>query len=465
MMSEQSESRANGAFKKASTATYRVSKRSAGNRRAKPATARVASSLTKVAAMDAPANNGGQTSLGETPLEEWRAEDLLSPELYLNRELTWLNFNLRVLHEAQDERNPLLERVKFLAIANSNLDEFFMKRLGGLKQQLATGVHQRTVDGRTPQEQIIACTNAVRGMQASIENVYKGLVRSLAQNDIVIASFDQLSEKQREKARDQFQTNIFPLVTPLAMDPAHPFPFISNLSLNLLVSLHYQDEEELMLNRIKVPIGSGIPRFLKIEGENCFVPLEGVIANNLDLLFPDMKVASCEFFRVTRNANTELDEDHAEDLLSMIEAELRYRKFAPFVRLETDSKMAKIHRGMLAAELGLDEGNDVFEMGSILGMRDLMEIATLDAPELHDPDHHPITSPKLQETRNIFHLIRESGSILLQHPYESFATSIERFVREASRDPKVVAIKMTLYRTSADTEILEYLIEAAQNGK
>ena len=340
-----------------------------------------------------------------------------------------------------------------------------MKRLGGLKQQVATNVHQLSVDGRTPQEQITECNDVVRDMQISLREVYRDLVKSLAAKGIEITSYDKLTEDQQAAAKKQFQRTIYPLVTPLAMDPAHPFPFISNLSLNLLVSLRYHDEEDLMLNRIKVPIGSGVPRFMKIEGSRCYVPLEDVLANNLGLLFPDMEIESCECFRVTRNANTEIDEEQADDLLSMIESELRFRKFAPFVRLEIDQAMAPLHRGMLSAELGLDETDDVFETDSLLGKRDLMEIAMLDEPELHDPDHRPITNPKLQESRSIFHLIRGAGSILLQHPYESFATSVERFVREASRDPKVVAIKMTLYRTSADTEILEYLIEAARNGK
>jgi polyphosphate kinase len=397
------------------------------------------------------------------PLPE-PSDDLRSHELYLNRELTWLAFNSRVLNEAQDKRNPLLERVKFLAIASSNMDEFFMKRIGGLKQQVATNVHQLTVDGRAPQQQLTECAHAVREMQNALHQVYMDLVKSLRAEGIVITGYDKLTAKQRESIRAEYEKNIYPLITPLAMDPAHPFPFISNLSLNLLVSLHYRDDDEVMLNRIKVPIGSGISRFMRVEDTNHFVALEDVIANNLDLLFPDMEIASCEFFRVTRNANTELDEDQAEDLLSMIESELRYRKFAPFVRIEVYRDMAPLHRGMLAAELGLDEA-DVFENDSLLGKRDLMEIATLDVPELHDEDHHPIINTRLQESRNIFHIIREAGSILLQHPYESFANSVERFVREASRDPKVVAIKMTLYRTSEDTEILEYLIEAAQRGK
>ena len=370
-----------------------------------------------------------------------------------------------MLHEAQDKRTPLLERLKFLAIASSNLDEFFMKRIGGLKQQLAANVHQLTVDGRTPQEQISECTSAVKELQLQMREVYLELVKTLGRKGIHIAEYQQLSAEQRGAIRDQFSKNILPLVTPLAMDPAHPFPFISNLSLSLLVTLRYRDEDEPIMNRIKVPLGSGVPRFLRVDGSDHFVPLEEVMAHNLDLLFPDMEVESCELFRVTRNANTELEEDQAEDLLNMIETELRYRKFAPFVRLEISAGMTPLHRGMLAAELGLDEAADVFESDVLLGLRDLMELAGLDYPELHDADHRPVTNVRLQDHRSIFHLIREAGSILLHFPYESFATSVERFVREASQDPKVRAIKMTLYRTSADTEILEYLIEAARNGK
>ncbi|MDH3472868.1 MAG: polyphosphate kinase 1 [Rhodospirillales bacterium] len=391
--------------------------------------------------------------------------DLHAPEFCLNRELTWLGFNSRVLNEAQDSRNPLLERVKFLAIASSNLDEFFMKRIGGLKQLVAASVHQLSVDGRTPQQQISECVQAVKEMQLNMRQVYLDLVKSLERKGADIAGYEQLTEAERDQVREFYLANVLPLVTPLAMDPAHPFPFISNLSLNLLVTLRYRDEEEPLMNRIKVPLGSGVPRFLRINGGKRFVPLEQVMAHNLDLLFPEMEIECCEVFRVTRNANTELDEEQAEDLLSMIETELRYRKFAPFVRLEINRNMDTYRRGMLSAELGLDESADVFESDVLLGMRDLMELASMEMPELHDPDHHPITNTKLQESRSIFHMIREAGSILLHFPYESFTTSVERFVREASRDPKVRAIKMTLYRTSADTEILEYLIEAARNGK
>ncbi len=391
--------------------------------------------------------------------------DLRDPELYLNRELTWLSFNDRVLSEAQDERTPLLERMKFLAISSSNLDEFFMKRIGGLKQQVAVGIHQLTVDGRTPQEQITDCYDVVNGMLERQNTVLLELTKELRAHDFTMCNYGSLDAQQREEVRQHFLANIFPLITPLAMDPAHPFPFISNLSLNLLVTLRYHNDEEPVMNRIKVPVGSGVPRFVSFGSGHSYVPLEDVMAHNLDLLFPDMEVESCEIFRVTRNANTELDEDQAEDLLSLIETELRDRKFAPFVRLEIRKGMDAVRRGMLAAELGLGEDKDVFESEVLLGIKDLMELIGLDVPELHDTDHRPITNVKLQENRSIFHLIRESGSILLHHPYESFTTSVERFVREASHDPKVRAIKMTLYRTSADTEIIEYLLDAVRNGK
>ena len=395
----------------------------------------------------------------ETPV------DLRSPELYLNRELTWLNFNRRVLHEAQDLRNPLLERLKFLAIVNGNLDEFFMKRIGGLKQQAAAGVHDLTVDGRTPEQQIAECIAVIRDLTLELQSTYLDLVAALAKHDIAITTWDRLSADERAALRETYLTNIFPLVTPLAMDPAHPFPFISNLSLNLLVTLHQPDEDTLGLARVKVPVGAGVPRFLRIGESYRFIALENVMANNLDVLFPEMDVESCEFFRVTRNANTEYDEDKEDDLLAMIEAELQDRKFAPIVHLAVMKGMDAVHRGMLAAELGLNEDRDVAEVDTLLGMRDLMEIVGLDLPALHDPVHHPLTAPKLQESRNIFHIIRETGPTLLHHPYESFATSVERFVREASQDPKVLAIKMALYRTSSDTRIIDYLIDAARNGK
>jgi len=401
-----------------------------------------------------------------SPAGEDREIDLRAPELYLNRELTWLNFNWRVLHEAADERTAVLERLKFVAIVSSNLDEFTMKRIGGLKQQIGAGLHDLSVDGRTPRQQLTECLGAAHALAAQSHAVFEQLSDVLSDNGIVLASYDQLDDEEREALRDYYFENIFPLVTPQAMDPAHPFPFISNLSLNLLVTLNYPKDDTPSLARVKVPVGAGIPRFLEVsEGSCVYVLLEEVMANNLDLLFPGMKVVTWEMFRVTRNANTEQDEERADDLLSMIESELRERKFAPIVRLEVGAGISEEHRGMLAAELGLDGSTDVVEVPGMLAMRDLFEIAALDIPELRDPPHHPSNPADLVDERPMFHVIREKGSLLVHHPYESFTQSVERFLREASTDPKVRAIKMTLYRTSEETRVIQYLIDAAKNGK
>jgi polyphosphate kinase len=391
--------------------------------------------------------------------------DLAAPELYLNRELSWIAFNTRVLEEALDPQNILLERLKFLAITSSNLDEFFMKRIGGLKQQVVAGLQDRTVDGRTPQEQIAECHAVLRDFERRQRDLVLELSAALREQGVQLLGYDDLDTDEQRTLRAHYFENIFPLVTPLALDPAHPFPFISNLSLNLLVTGHHPKETEPLMTRIKVPVGGGIPRFMRVGDGKRFVRLEDVMAHNLDLLFPGMTVESCEQFRVTRNANTERDEEEADDLLSMIESELRDRRFAPIVRLEVGSGMDPLRRGMLAAELGLDEHADVVDVDGMLGLRDLMEIAQLDEPGLHDPPHHPIDHPRLQTSRSIFHIIRDAGSLLLQHPYESFTTSVERFLREASEDPKVRAIKMTLYRTSRDSNVLSYLSAAARNGK
>jgi len=291
------------------------------------------------------------------------------------------------------------------------------------------------------------------------------LLEELARHDLAPLRYVELTDEERAYLRDEYQKNIFPLVTPQGTDPAHPFPFISNLSLNLLVTLRYPQDQETLLARVKVPVGGGIPRFLRLPGRNAFVRIESVMAHNLDLLFPGMEVEGFSLFRVTRNANTERDEERADDLLAMIESELRERKLAPVVRLEVAAAMAPYHRSMLAAELGLDEKTDVIEVDGILALRDLWEIARLPMPELHDPAHYPADHPDLTVDRNIFHILRDAGSILLHHPYQSYTNSVERFLLEASRDPKVRAIKMTLYRTSAESKAVEYLIDAARNGK
>ena len=391
--------------------------------------------------------------------------DLTESRWYLNRELTWLEFNKRVLHEAEDDRTPLLERLKFIAIVSSNLDEFFMKRIGGLKQQIGAGMKELTLDGRTPRQQVTECHEAIRSLEAAKHELACRVLALLEEKNISIKQYNELPSKDRKQLRESYYANIFPLLTPQSIDPAHPFPFISNLSLNLLVTVRYPKAREISLARIKVPVGLGIPRFIRVGKGDCFVRLEDVMMNNLDTVFPGMEIVECEIFRVTRNANTEKDEEEADDLMAMIESELKERKFAPIVRLEVAAGMASLHKGRLAAELELDGQNDVFEVAGMLAMRDLFELVTLDYPRLHDPPHYPIDNPILQPQVNIFHIIRAAGAILLQHPYESFSTSVERFLHEAATDPKVRGIKITLYRTSDKSHIIDSLVSAAQNGK
>ncbi|WP_448872489.1 polyphosphate kinase 1 [Desulfobulbus propionicus] len=404
----------------------------------------------------------------DAPQTEERVFDLTAPEWYLNRELTWLEFNRRVFNESKDERNPLLERVFFLSVIGSNLDEFFMKRIGGLKQQVGAGLKLLSSDGRTPQQQIDESYEIIRDLLAEQQEQERVLLRLLANKDIHIIKYSELDGSERQKMATYFRDHVYPLLTPQGMDPAHPFPFISNLSLNLLVATRHRNGDHIYLNRIKVPTtGTGIPRFIPVEtGKHRYVLFEDVIANNLEVIFPDMIIESCELFRVTRNAITEQWPDQAVDLLAMIETALQDRKFAEIVRLEVDSAMTRQHRGMLASELGIDSRKDVFMVDGIMAKRDLMEIVAIDKPELHFPPHQPLDHYKLSgDFPNIFHLIREEGPFLLQHPYESFSSSVERFLKEASVDPKVLVIKMTLYRTSANSQIIQYLLDAARNGK
>lgn len=390
--------------------------------------------------------------------------DLTDSKLYLNREITWLNFNCRILNEAQDKRTPLLERVKFVAIVCSNLDEFFMKRIGGLKQQMDAGLTKLSIDGRTPSEQIQSCYKVIHELEHQKRALYKNLVIDLAKIDVFLHEYEELSSEDCTYLRDYYYHNIFPLMTPQGIDPAHPFPFISNLSLNLLVNLRHPSHGEISLARVKIPVGKDVPRFLAIGSSNRFARLEDVVMHNLDLLFPKMLVQSVEVFRLTRNAVTELDEEQAEDLLAMIETELRYRKFSSIVRLQVSKNMDPLHKGMLSSEFGLNE-EDVFEVDGLLGKSDLMRIATLEMPEHHDPPYAPIDHPRLKDDTKIFYKLRKDGPMLLFHPFESFSSSVERFLQESSEDPKVRAIKMTLYRTSAKSKIIQLLLNAVRNGK
>ncbi len=414
-----------------------------------------------------------EMNMAEIKKQKVQKQHTISPKLnlkdskwYLNRELTWLEFNRRVLHEGQDERNPLLERVFFLAVLGSNLDEFFMKRIGGLKQQVGAGVKKLSVDGMLPEEQIEACEVSVRELLFQRQGLEEDLKILLEKEGIVFKSYKNISRKQQAEMNEYFQSDVYPLLTPQGIDPAHPFPFISNLSLNLLVAASETSEGHVFLNRIKVPTGIGVPRFITVGARDLYITFEDLIANNLQILFPGMVIHGSWLFRVTRNAITERFAEQANDLLVMIETALRDRKFAQIVRLEVEKDMDEQYRGMLAAELGIDEVHDVYEVSGIMAKRDLMEIWKIDRSELHFPSHQPSDHPRLiAESTNIFHIIRDEKDILLQHPYESFDTSVERFLKEASRDPKVLGIKMTLYRTSSDSRIIQYLLDAAQNGK
>ncbi|MFN2354180.1 MAG: polyphosphate kinase 1, partial [Desulfopila sp.] len=393
--------------------------------------------------------------------------DLNDPRWYLNRELTWLEFNKRVLHEGMDERNPLLERLFFLSVLGANLDEFFMKRIGGLKQQVGAGVKKLSVDGMLPEEQIVACGVAVRHLLDKREVLEKTLLDRLEGESIFFSKYKELPEKRRAKMDDYFCGNIYPLLTPQGIDPAHPFPFISNLSLNLLVVTGEVDNGQSFLNRIKVPMGIGVPRFIDCgdRHQHVYITFEDLIANNLEALFPGMVIQSSWLFRVTRNAITEPHAEQANDLLVMIETALRDRKFAQIVRLEVEEGMDNHLQGMLAAELDINEG-DVYAVHGYIGKSDFKELCSIDRAELHFAPHNPCDHPVLlKDAANIFHIIRDRKSILLQYPYESFDTSIERFLKEASVDPKVLAIKMTLYRTGSQSRIIQYLADAAHNGK
>ncbi len=391
--------------------------------------------------------------------------DLADPELYLNRELTWLAFNRRVLAEAENPDNPLLEQLKFLAIFDSNLDEFFMKRIGGLKQQVGAGMHTPSVDGRLPQQQIEQCGEQVAEALGDCAYIQQDLVMRLADAGIFVESCALLDRAARASLREQFQRYVLPLVTPLAIDEAHPFPFVSNLSINLLVEARNGEDGLPHLVRIKAPIAERIPRFMQIGDSTRFVPLEDVIANNLDLLLPGANILSVGFFRVTRNAIVERNEEGASDLLEMIEAELRERRFAPVVRLEVNPDMSPVLQRYLADQLDLSASADIYQTAGFLGARDLMQIATLDRPDLKYPAFEAPAHPRLANAESIFAELDENGPILLKHPYQSFDQSITRLLQEAVDDPSVLAIKTTVYRTSEDSHIVPLLVDAVTAGK
>ena len=390
------------------------------------------------------------------------------PRLYFNRELSWLDFNWRVLYQAMDERNPLLERVRFLAITANNLDEFFRKRLGGLKRQAAAGVQKLSPDGRTPEEQIGLCQNAAQPMYRMIGELWvRTLKPALSADGIRVLDYAGLDNQQKAYLHEYFISHIFPILTPLAVDPGHPFPFISNLSLSLAVTLRHRKRGTEHFARLKVPTSRG--RWVRLPGSFDFVPVEQVIANNIEELFRGMEVIAVHGFRITRNADVRRDEEEADDLIEMIADELRERRFAPIVRLEVDRRMTPDVRALLTRELGLKEA-DVYECLGEMDLNDLHGIASLDVPRLQFEPWEPVVPERLlhrgeaKDRSDIFAVIR-SGDLLVHHPFESFAASTLRFLEEAGSDPRVIAIKQTLYRTSDESPVVDALIRAAESGK
>jgi polyphosphate kinase len=383
---------------------------------------------------------------------------------YINRELSWLDYSARILHLAQDERNPLLERVRYLAIFAYILDEFFQVRVAGVKQQVAAGHSKPTPDGMSSPQVLDAIRGRVLQLQTLHSRAFGEIRNCLIEEEIRIVPYEDRTERQVE-LRQQFLDEIFPVLTPLAVDPGHPFPYISDLSLSLAVTVRDPETGERRFARIKVP--PVLPRLWEV-GVRTYVLMEQIIAANLDILFPGMEVLEHHLFRVTRNADLSIEEDEADDLLMAIEEELRKRRFGKVVRLEVERSMPHDTRALLQRGLGL-EPQDVYEISGMLDLSALGTIADLDVPQLQPLPWQPVVPlrllpPDQDDEADVFAAIREAD-ILLHHPYESFAGSVQRFIEQATEDPDVLTIKMTLYRTSGDSPIVRSLIAAAEAGK
>lgn len=407
----------------------------------------------------------------------------LPADRFLDRELSWLAFNERVLELAEDPAQPLLERVRFLAIFASNLDEFFMVRVAGLKRRIATGLAVPAASGLSPRQELEAIGRRAHELTARHARVFGEQVQpALAAEGITLVRWDDLGEAEQERLRKYFRKRIFPVLTPLAVDPAHPFPYISGLSLNLAVAVANPATGKEHFARVKVP--PLLPRYIAVDargrpqatagqapGEKrpmSFVTLEDVIAQHLDYLFPGMEIREHHTFRVTRNEDVEVEEDDAENLLQALEKELLRRRFGPPVRLEVADTISPRTRELLVRELGVAEP-EVYQLPAPLDMTGLNLIADLDRPDLQNPKFVPTTHRFLAEVESanptdVFAAIRERD-ILLHHPYDSFSTSVQTFVEQAAADPRVLAIKQTLYRTSGDSPIIDALIDAAEAGK
>jgi polyphosphate kinase 1 len=412
--------------------------------------------------------------------------NLQDPQYYLSRELSWLEFNRRVLAEALDFQNPLLERLKFLAIFSSNLDEFFMVRVAGIKRQIEAQVNKVTADGRTPQQQLNAIHERLLPMVTQQHQYFEQQIKpELAKNGIHLLSYIDLNQEQRTYLKSYFDERIFPVLTPLAIDRSHPFPYLSNLSLNLAVVLKNPETKEELFARVKVP--SSLPRFislpkeLRVQENGEFspwvgIPIGQVIAHNLESLFPGMDIQDYYIFRITRDADLAVQEDEADDLLLAIEQELRKRRVGgSVVRLEINSSIPDYLRDLLVDELEL-ESEDIYTVDGLMGLRDLMFFISLPLPELKDKPWTAVLPRWMKESediiasnpetdeKDIFAILRQKD-VLVHHPYHSFSATVQQFINQAAHDPNVLAIKMTLYRTSGDSPIVTSLIDAAENGK
>jgi polyphosphate kinase len=392
----------------------------------------------------------------------------LPDDRFLNREISWLDFNKRVLALAEDTSAPLLERAKFLAIFASNLDEFFMVRVAGLKRRQSMGLGVRGADGLGPREQLAQITRTSRELVLQHALCFVNDVRpALAKEGIRIVLWRDLDADQRAPLHEYFRSQVFPVLTPLAVDPAHPFPYISGLSLNLAVLVSDPESGWEHFARVKVP--NNVRRFVPVPSDSetsTYLPLEELIGAHLPQLFPGLKVTAHHAFRLTRNADVEVEEDRDEDLLQALERELARRRFGPVVRLEVGSDIDPHVLDLLVRELEVT-ADDVVEVPGLLDLSSLWQLHEIDRTDLKDDPFVPSTHPRLAEgeqAADIFAALRE-GDVLVHHPYDSFATSVQRFIEQAADDPQVLAIKQTLYRTSGDSPIVDALIDAAEAGK
>jgi polyphosphate kinase len=410
--------------------------------------------------------------------QEGSGPDLSNPTYYLNRELSELAFQRRVLHEALDDRTPLMERVRFLSIFTRNMDEFFMKRVGGLKQQIDAGITARTVDGHTPREQWEAVLDTARPMFETQARCYHETVQpALAAAGIHVLDYEDLDADEQAAMRTHFEEAILPTLTPLSFDPAHPFPFISNRSLSLAVLTRHHDGDEPTFTRVKVPPNR--QRLTPVGEGDRYVPIEEVIRANLDLLFPSVEIVDTAAFRLTRNAEVRRNQEVAEDLIDMIEEVIEQRRFATVVRLELEAGAPDQVYETLVDQLDLDE-REVYELPTPLDFRDFETLLDLNRQDLELDPWEPLPHPRLnrnrasgrysgqhnrpEQAKNIFAEI-DNGDILLHHPYHSFTGTVQRFLDEAASDPDVLAIKAAIYRTASDSQVIQTLIDAAENGK